>query len=59
VADSTPIDVQGRRLTVSNLEKVLYPSAGFTKRKGLDYYVRVTLFLVPHLEGRPRHTNDT
>jgi len=53
VADSTPIDVQGRRLTVSNLEKVLYPSAGFTKRKVIDYYVRVAPFLVPHLAGRP------
>ena len=53
VADSTPIDVQGRRLTVSNLEKVLYPASGFTKRKVLDYYVRVAPFLVPHLTGRP------
>ena len=53
MADSTPIDVQGRRLTVSNLEKVLYPSAGFTKRKIIDYYVRVAPFLVPHLAGRP------
>jgi bifunctional non-homologous end joining protein LigD len=53
MADSTPIDVQGRRLTVSNLEKVLYPASGFTKRKVLDYYVRVAPFLVPHLTGRP------
>jgi len=53
VADSTPIDVQGRRLTVSNLEKVLYRSGGFTKRKVIDYYVRVAPFLVPHLAGRP------
>ena len=53
MADSTPIDVQGRRLNVSNLEKVLYPSAGFTKRKVIDYYVRVAPFLVPHLAGRP------
>ena len=52
MADSTPIEVQGRRLNVSNLEKVLYPSAGFTKRQVLDYYVRVAPFLVPHLEGR-------
>jgi bifunctional non-homologous end joining protein LigD len=53
VADSTPIDVQGRRLTVSNLEKVLYPSAEFTKRKVIDYYVRVAPYLIPHLTGRP------
>ena len=53
MADSTPIDVQGRRLTVSNLEKVLYPSAEFTKRKVIDYYVRIAPYLIPHLTGRP------
>ena len=52
MADSTPIEVQGRRLNVSNLEKVLYPSAGFTKRQVLDYYVRIAPYLIPHLEGR-------
>ena len=50
--DSTPIEIQGRRLNVSNLEKVLYPAAGFTKRQVIDYYVRVAPYLVPHLEGR-------
>ena len=53
VADSTPIEVQGRRLNVSNLEKVLYSATGFTKRKVIDYYVRVAPYLVPHLAGRP------
>ncbi len=53
MADSTPIDVQGRRLMLSNLEKVLYPTTGFAKRQVVDYYVRVAPFLVPHLAGRP------
>ena len=53
MADSTPIDVQGRRLTLSNLEKVLYPAAAFAKRQVLDYYVRVAPFFTPHLAGRP------
>lgn len=51
--ESTQIEVQGQRLALSNLEKILYPAAEFTKRKVLDYYVRVAPFLVPHLTGRP------
>ena len=50
--ESAQLDVQGRRLTLSNLEKVLYPAAEFTKRLVLDYYVRVAPFLLPHLAGR-------
>jgi bifunctional non-homologous end joining protein LigD len=47
------IEVEGRQLTVSNLEKVLYPDAGFTKGQLIDYYVRVAPALLPHLRGRP------
>jgi bifunctional non-homologous end joining protein LigD len=46
------VDVQGRRLSLTNLEKVLYPAAGFTKGQVIDYYVRVAPMLVPHLAGR-------
>jgi bifunctional non-homologous end joining protein LigD len=46
------IDVAGRRLTLSNLEKVLYPAAGFTKAGVIDYYVRVAPTMLPHLAGR-------
>lgn len=49
--DST-IDVQGKQLKLSNLQKVLYPSAGFTKQQIIDYYVRIAPALIPHLEGR-------
>src|ERR1700723_1380878 len=50
--DST-IDVQGKQLKLSNLEKVLYPATGFTKQQVIDYYVRIAPAMVPHLAGRP------
>jgi bifunctional non-homologous end joining protein LigD len=49
--DST-IEVQGRQLKLSNLEKVLYPAAGFTKQQVIDYYVRIAPAMIPHLIGR-------
>src|SRR5271168_828021 len=50
--DST-IEVQGKHLKLSNLEKVLYPATGFTKQQVIDYYVRIAPAMVPHLAGRP------
>ncbi len=47
------VDIEGRQLTLSNLDKVLYPAAGFTKGQVIDYYVRIAPVLLPHLEGRP------
>jgi bifunctional non-homologous end joining protein LigD len=47
------VQVEGRRLKISNLEKVLYPAAGFTKGQVLDYYIRVAPALLPHLRDRP------
>src|SRR6267154_1737525 len=49
----TIVDVQGRKLSLTNLDKVLYPATGFTKGELIDYYVRVAPVLVPHLAGRP------
>jgi bifunctional non-homologous end joining protein LigD len=49
--DST-IEVQGKLLKLSNLEKVLYPATGFTKQQIIDYYVRIAPAMVPHLAGR-------
>jgi bifunctional non-homologous end joining protein LigD len=46
------IEVEGRRLTLSNLEKVLYPAAGFTKAAVIDYYARVAPVMLGHLAGR-------
>ncbi len=48
-----PVVVDGRQLTLSNLDKVLYPAAGFTKGQVLDYYTRIAPLLLPHLAGRP------
>jgi bifunctional non-homologous end joining protein LigD len=49
----TIVDVQGHRLSLSNLEKVFYPEAGFTKRDVLDYYTRIGPAILPHLADRP------
>jgi bifunctional non-homologous end joining protein LigD len=49
----TIVDVAGRKLSLSNLDKVLYPAAGLTKGQVIDYYVRIAPVLVPHLAGRP------
>jgi bifunctional non-homologous end joining protein LigD len=47
------VDVAGRTLRLTNLEKVLYPSTGTTKGEVLDYYARIAPVLLPHLAGRP------
>ncbi|MEA2717285.1 MAG: bifunctional non-ous end joining protein LigD [Actinomycetota bacterium] len=47
------VEVGGRQLKLSNLGKVLYPEAGFTKGQVIDYYTRIAPVLVPHLQGRP------
>src|ERR1700675_11886 len=49
----TIVEVQGRKLSLTNRDKVLYPATGFTKGQVVDYYVRVAPYLVPHLAGRP------
>jgi bifunctional non-homologous end joining protein LigD len=47
------VDVQGHRLSLSNLDKVLYPEVGFTKGQVIDYYTRVAPAVLPHLRDRP------
>jgi bifunctional non-homologous end joining protein LigD len=47
------VDVDGRELKVSNLGKVLYPEAGFTKRDVIDYYARIADVMLPHVCDRP------
>jgi bifunctional non-homologous end joining protein LigD len=47
------LDVEGRKVAVSNLDKVLYPGAQFTKGQVIDYYIRVAEYLLPHLKDRP------
>ncbi|MCG5216645.1 non-homologous end-joining DNA ligase [Streptosporangium sp. KLBMP 9127] len=47
------VQVAGKDLTLTNLDKVLYPQAGFTKAEIIDYYSRIAPVLLPHLRGRP------
>jgi bifunctional non-homologous end joining protein LigD len=51
VTDSS-VEIQGRTLKLSNLQKVLYPATGFTKKDVIDYYVRIAPAILPHLAGR-------
>ncbi len=46
------VEIAGRKLSISNLDKVLYPVVGFTKAQIIDYYVRVAPYMLPHLTGR-------
>jgi bifunctional non-homologous end joining protein LigD len=47
------VEIDGRHLKLTNLDKVLYPAAGFTKGQIIDYYARIAPVLVPHLKNRP------
>jgi bifunctional non-homologous end joining protein LigD len=48
-----PAEIDGRTLMLSNLDKVLYPEAHFTKAEVLDYYAKVAEAMIPHLANRP------
>ena len=50
---STRTTIEGRELSVSNLDKVLFPGRGFTKGQLIDYYVRVAPVMLPHIRERP------
>src|ERR1700716_431856 len=47
------VEVEGRSLALSNLDKVLYPASGFTKAQVIDYYIRIAPWLLPHFSKRP------
>jgi bifunctional non-homologous end joining protein LigD len=47
------LKVEGREVPVSHLEKVFYPKTGFTKAQVIDYYIRISSVLLPHLKDRP------
>ena len=46
------VQIEGRDLEVSNLDKVMYPAVGFTKGEVIDYYTRIAPVLLPHLKDR-------
>src|SRR6476469_729707 len=47
------VDVDGRELSLSNLDKLLFPAAGFRKADVIAYYRRIAPVMLPHLAGRP------
>ena len=50
---ATRVRIDGHVLSLSNLDKVLYPEVGFTKGEVIDYYSRIAPVLLPHLTDRP------
>lgn len=52
MGETRQVEVEGKELRLSNLDKVLYPKAGFTKGEMVDYYAKVAPAIVPHLSGR-------
>jgi bifunctional non-homologous end joining protein LigD len=52
MSNKAELIVEGKKLAVSNLDKVLYPRAGFTKGQLIDYYIRIAPVLLPHLKDR-------
>jgi bifunctional non-homologous end joining protein LigD len=53
MAGKQSLDVNGTKVDVTNLDKIFYPKAGFTKGDVIDYYVRISSVLLPHLKNRP------
>lgn len=52
MATSQQVEVDGRELKLTNLDKILYPKAGFSKGEVVDYYAKVAPAMVPHLARR-------
>jgi bifunctional non-homologous end joining protein LigD len=53
MASKATLEVGGRQVDVSNLDKVFYPKTGFTKGQMIDYYIRISAVLLPHMKDRP------
>jgi bifunctional non-homologous end joining protein LigD len=53
VPQKVTVEVEGRRLALSNLDKVLYPAVGMVKGVVVDYYTRIAPVLLPHVRARP------
>jgi len=50
---SEQVTVGRRRIDVSNLDKVLYPGHKFSKANVIDYYIKISKYLLPHLKNHP------
>src|ERR1700730_16736306 len=53
MSNKAELVVEGKKLSVSNLDKILYPKVGVAKEQVIDYYIRITPVLLPHLKDRP------
>ncbi len=53
MAEKSQLKIGNKTIEVSNLSKVFYPKTGFTKGQIIDYYIRVSTVLLPHLKDRP------
>jgi bifunctional non-homologous end joining protein LigD len=51
--DLAQLEINGAKIKVSNLGKVFYPKTGFTKGDVIDYYIKISPWLLPHLKDRP------
>lgn len=51
--DDQLVSIGGRRLRLTNLDKVLYPASGTTKAEVIDYYTRIAPTMIPQIAGRP------
>lgn len=49
----TALEIAGKTLQVSNLDKLMYPEAGFTKADVINYYIKASEYMLPHLKDRP------
>jgi len=47
------LPVGGKKIPVTNLGKIFYPASGFTKGEVIDYYIKISKHLLPHLKNRP------
>ena len=50
---STVLEIDGKGLTLTNLDKVMYPETGFTKGQVIDYYKEIAHCILPHIKDRP------
>jgi bifunctional non-homologous end joining protein LigD len=53
MSTKSQLEIQGSKIEVLNLQKIFYPRTGFTKGRIIDYYIKISPFLLPHLKNRP------
>jgi bifunctional non-homologous end joining protein LigD len=51
--NSEQLEIDGRRIPVSNLDKPIFPAGPFLKANVIDFYIRIAGCLLPHIKDRP------